>query len=163
MAVLDVFGLSKPDEEELPVGLAHDAWDAFSLNREKYKAITELFPDTGTRAEFLFPFSIYHNRWDEVTLRDFLPDQAIRYNVDRGADRIAEIIPSETMPVVGDNEIYDCDDPTNAMKYILRFVSDCKEMGIITDSRLSAVRSTAGTSEGSEHDRDRGGVLRHSL
>ena len=130
VAVLDVLGLSKADDEELPVGLAHDAWDAFPLNRVKYEAVTELFHDFGLRSEFIFPFSVYHNRWDEVTLGDFLPGREIRYNVDRGAGRISEIIPSEIMPVVESGRICDLDHPTKSMDYIVRFISDCRELGI---------------------------------
>lgn len=131
VAVLDVFGLSKPDSDEMPVGLTHDAWDCFPLDRVKLEAIREVFPERSDRLELMFPFSVYHNRWDEVTLNDLLGEKEIRYNLLRGGERIHDVIPSQKMPQVADTEAYDIGHPTKALQYVERFISDCKELGII--------------------------------
>ena len=49
----------------------HAFSDSFPLSVTKIKTTFELYNDNSIRAEFLFPWLIYHNRWDELKRKDF--------------------------------------------------------------------------------------------
>ncbi len=71
--------------EEKGIGLIHDAFDCFPISSTKVEAAKDLFVTFSNRAEFLFPFSVYHSRWSEVSAEDFLGSYE-HLNLDKGAE-----------------------------------------------------------------------------
>ena len=60
----------------------HEMLDSIPLSLNKLKAVFDLSNNTeheGNELEFIFPFSIYHARWKELTINDLRP-QAIPTN-----------------------------------------------------------------------------------
>lgn len=49
----------------------HYSLDNIPLSRTKIKTVCDLFPDFESRAEYLWNFSLYHNRWDALGEADF--------------------------------------------------------------------------------------------
>lgn len=68
----------------------HDAIDGFPLCVDKVRAVYDLV-EPGKRAEFIFPFFLYHSRWKELTEEDF----AVELTKEKGARSFARV--AETM------------------------------------------------------------------
>lgn len=58
----------------------HNAWDSLELSRTKTELAETL--ETEERQRLLFPFSIYHSRWSELTRNDFEPSVNQWYGVE---------------------------------------------------------------------------------
>lgn len=57
-----------PDKESF----SHMFFDTLPISKDKIAAIEDLLPEQ--KEEFLWPFSLYHNRWNELSKKDFLTD-----------------------------------------------------------------------------------------
>ena len=44
----------------------HQIFDLMPLGRVKVEALRDLYPDPADFMELIFPFSVYHNRWEEI-------------------------------------------------------------------------------------------------
>lgn len=71
LVVIDVHNFWKKSEIEHVVTGYREYADAFPLSREKIKTTLQLYEDYETRMSLLFPFLIYHNRWNELSGGDF--------------------------------------------------------------------------------------------
>lgn len=56
----------------------HNGFDAIPLSANKIRAVMDLFDTTEERLEYLFPFSVYHNRWEEIERGDFSPNYTVQ-------------------------------------------------------------------------------------
>lgn len=71
LVVLDVRNFwEKSDPDNVIIGYQEYS-DAFPLTAEKVKATFDLYEDSATRIKLLFPFYIYHNRWNDLKSGDF--------------------------------------------------------------------------------------------
>lgn len=59
----------------------HFSLDSIPLSKTKVMAVCDLFDDFDSRAEYLWNFSLYHDRWDELKRDDF----EVEYGKTRGA------------------------------------------------------------------------------
>ncbi len=59
----------------------HFSLDSIPLSKTKVMAVCDLFDDFDSRAEYLWSFSLYHDRWDELKRDDF----EVEYGKTRGA------------------------------------------------------------------------------
>lgn len=62
------------DKINTNINYSHRLFDAMPLTRTKLEALNDLVESRSTRLSFLFPFFIYHSRWDELTMSDFNSD-----------------------------------------------------------------------------------------
>lgn len=62
------------DKINTNINYSHRLFDAMPLTRTKLEALNDLVGSRSTRLSFLFPFFIYHSRWDELTMSDFDSD-----------------------------------------------------------------------------------------
>ena len=53
------------------INFMHRIFDSMPLTRVKVEAIMDLYDKKEDISRFLFPFSLYHNRWDELSKEDF--------------------------------------------------------------------------------------------
>lgn len=80
VVVLDVLGFVETTAD------LHNAWDSFPLSQTKV-AMVQNIVEGNDKLGMLFPFSLYHNRWNELEKGDFLPSPnqwygaELRYNV----------------------------------------------------------------------------------
>ena len=106
----------------------HGSLDAYKISLKKYMAIKDLFDEENlleTEMEYLFSFSLYHSRWNELTEEDF--ENISKY--EKGAEsKINIAIPSETSNF-DDVEIYSGEENIN-MEYLRKIIEYCKENNI---------------------------------
>lgn len=74
LVVLDTDQYWKADELDHQVKMYHNFSDAFPLSGTKIRTTLALYEDNSVRAELLFPWLIYHNRWGKLRREDFYPN-----------------------------------------------------------------------------------------
>ena len=104
----------------------HLSFDVFPISITKIRAVNDLLSDDieHSKWDLLFPFSQYHNRWNQLTDRDF----HVEYNCEKGAEMRVDIasplyfekIPSENK-MQGD---------TLAIEYLKKIIEECDAQGI---------------------------------
>ncbi len=96
------------------VGLVHDAFDCFPLSKAKVEAATDMYKRFDNLMDFLFPFSVYRGRWNELTEEDFNKNLQ---NLNHGAeiennhkyfagDSKSDIIPIDTSDGLPEDAVY---------------------------------------------------------
>lgn len=130
VAVLDVL-FAGSQGTEMNLGLAHELLDIYPLSRVKVEAVCDLFEDSGTRAEMLFPLDIYHNRWKELdpamVRRGLWGEKG--YSVEKGGQVRAEIYPLEQQTLIPETSTRE--EGSVALTYVEKFVTYCQENDII--------------------------------
>lgn len=127
LVVIDCLGLSgntKISSDPQKSGYAHLSLDAIPLSRNKIKAVNDLVEDKNRRLEFLFDFTIYHDRWKELESNDFKPS----VTAEKGADsRIGVAIPRKWKSIDKSQKM---DDNTLMVEYLTRIIEDCQKRNI---------------------------------
>ena len=128
LIVVDAF-IVKPNEKvDKKKDKLHKTLDAYPISSLKYKAVKDLFDNQNLlerEVEFLFPFSMYHSRWDELLELDFKKE----VKCEKGATTIvnvAEPIETANFDTVG---VYS-DEETINMQYLRKIIEYCKENNI---------------------------------
>ena len=101
-------------------------FDAYPLSYNKYLAVKDLFDGKlDSYFEYLFNFSTYHARWDELTKSDFTYNE----NYEKGAEtRIAVTKPVKLVDF-DSVDVYKEEESTN-MQYLRKLIMYCQENGI---------------------------------
>ena len=120
------------DETELNASVEqlHLNMDVWPLNKTKVRAIEDLIQDKDIQREFLYDFSVYHNRWEYITEDDFksivghesrneLFGAEMRYDVETAPPICKE-------PLKG--ELYS--DITVGDRYLIAIIEECKKRDI---------------------------------
>lgn len=124
------------------MGLAHRSFDCFPISYNKVLAVRDLILDdngTKTLAEkgevrdiaerkpisLLWDFSVYHDRWDELTEEDFAPECTKEF----GACTEYGICPNAS-PIV--DRLEHLDNDTEEMIYLEKIIQLCEDNGIST-------------------------------
>ncbi len=106
----------------------HKMLDTYPISLKKYEAIKELLGEKKLLAneiEFLFNFSMYHTRWNELTKNDF----EMKEDYEKGANsRISVDIPSK-MGDINTNKVYDGEKTIN-MEYLTKIIDYCRKENI---------------------------------
>ncbi len=101
----------------------HFSLDSIPLSTTKIRAVCDMFDDLDGRAEYLWDFSLYHDRWDELKKDDFDVD----YGKTRGAlFEIGICEPDEF--VLTDVEAEPIE--SVGVEYLRRIVEECQSRGI---------------------------------
>ncbi|MCI8430749.1 MAG: hypothetical protein HFI16_10955 [Lachnospiraceae bacterium] len=130
LVVIDLYKISMNekigrDEEtgELFKEYLHDYMDALPMSWTKLQAIWDLLPP-GDRMEFLFDFSLYHERWSLLGKEDFDPVKS----PEKGAEGYAEIV-STTGPVELATDVRN-EENTLGKYYLEKMIELCQKKGI---------------------------------
>ena len=111
------------DEEHI-----HNSLDAYPISYTKYLAVKNIFDEKNIlerEVEFLFNFSLYHSRWDELIEDDFISGK----KYEKGAEsRISVATPNRTSDF-NDINIYNEEETIN-MLYLKKIIEYCKENDI---------------------------------
>lgn len=130
VAVLDIFGADQ-QVTEMNLSHFHVSTDAFPLDYIKIQAVKDIFPDDkDSQEEILFPFSIYHNRWNEMD-RDSVKRGfgiGIKSTVEKGAESRIQVAMPDKTEVISESEYID--EKSIGLIYIRKFVEYCKKNGI---------------------------------
>lgn len=125
IAVLDVLGAYQ-ESPEMDISYAHLSFDAFPLTNTKLKAIKDIYPnDSKKQLELIFPYSIYHNKWESITASAVKSVVAERdHTKEKGAEsRINLAIPQE-MNLIPKSDM--ASKSSVGQKYIEMFVDYCR-------------------------------------
>ena len=123
LVVLDCAYLFRKEKANDNIAYMHKSMDAFPVSTTKIQAIMDLFDDNEQRIEFFFPFTTYHNRWNDIKKEDFF----IQSNPGNGYNLSCKIQPAEI-------EIVDMSNWTEVdsvnVEYLDKFVKLCNEKNI---------------------------------
>lgn len=70
VVVVDCY-MIESDEVAIEDGFMHLTMDSIPFSKTKVQAVCDLYDDLDSRIEYLWDFSLYHDRWDELTWKDF--------------------------------------------------------------------------------------------
>lgn len=128
MVVVDTFLSYENTKTHKKKEYTHSLLDGYPISYTKYLAIRDLFEGDNLlerEIEFLFPFSMYHARWDELVENDF----RLQSKYEKGAEsRINVAVPNEIIPI-DSVEIYSGEETIN-MLYLRRIIEYCKSNNI---------------------------------
>ena len=131
LAVLDIYDMYAFDQPFMDVSFMHYSLDAYPLDRLKVEAVRDLLRgrSTGEKTELLFPFSVYHSRWNEVTeqsLKESFSDDY--FNPYYGSEaRYGVAVPMDIDRVPSDDMVEGSEGADN---YIRGFVKICEDAGV---------------------------------
>lgn len=124
LVVVDLYNLEQ-NEKVIEEKYLHNYTDTLPLSQNKIEMIYDLIPKGG-RSEFLFDFSLYHNRWSELDEKDFLQEKS----VEKGADTtVMDIYPTDGPDMSINNSEYNCLE-TVGTEYLDRLAELCKQRDI---------------------------------
>lgn len=106
----------------------HRTLDIYPLSIEKALAIKDMFGRKDllkNEAEYLFNFSIYHSRWNELYKDDFVENNSC----EKGAVTITKVETPNQMSEFDEIEMYNNDENIN-MQYLRKMIAYCKENNI---------------------------------
>ena len=135
VAVLAVNGVRKDIKVTGSSSDLHTAMDFWPLSRTKVRAIMDLTDDphardddgnryTDMRWEYCFTLGKYHDRWSKLTPNDFTG----RPNVQKGADMMVGVAPTEEYEII-DDDLY-ADELGVGYSYLRRTIEECQRRGI---------------------------------
>ncbi|SCY08494.1 hypothetical protein SAMN02910292_00824 [Lachnospiraceae bacterium XBB2008] len=112
----------------------HHSFDPFPFSLTKARAVTDLFRDPYTEFDgiedrlegytgILFPYSVYHERWNEIDEIDFTTLPSFEY----GAE--SSVVVSEALPTIP-NDGARLTGETTGIRYLKRMIEDCRKRGI---------------------------------
>lgn len=130
LVVVDLYKIAlnekiSQDEEtgELLKGYLHDYMDSVPLSGVKVQAVTDLLPSEDWM-EYLFDFSMYHERWSSLGQTDFVLERSC----EKGAEAYAGIVGAEGPAAVASNQRMESD--TVGKQYLRRIIELCQEKEI---------------------------------
>lgn len=126
----EMYETSTDAEREASIEQLHLNMDAWPLSKTKAAAINDLIGDEETRKEFLYPFTLYHNRWDELTMND--------YGWMNGSEEDNELFGAEArFQVCLEPDIERPEDgslvlsgESEGTKYLKKIIEECQDRGI---------------------------------
>lgn len=124
LVVIDCMLLSSNEKICGDFDYVHLSFDAFPLSRNKFYAVNDLVNDEKKKWDLLCPFTVYHNRWNELGQEDF----ESKPTVTKGAEmKIAVATPAQTNIVAQDCKM---EEDTLAVEYLKKMVEECQSRNI---------------------------------
>ena len=127
LVVLDVYCIESNDkiiQGRSGVDCQHISFDWLPLTKEKIEAVNFLFDDIETKLEFIFPISIYHERWMGLKESDF----KINYNLQKGADCGWHYSRTRDFELIDKTDMIQED--SLGKQYLAKMIELCQEKGI---------------------------------
>ena len=124
LVVMDAYMLSK-DEKIASLEQMHMSGDHIPYSQTKVEMINDLVDEEERRNDFLWKFSTYHNRWDELEERDFKNE----ITPEKGAMSLIDVAaPEEMRYFEADYKIPEEDGL--GVEYMYKIIEECQEQGI---------------------------------
>ncbi len=129
LIVVDTFQLSSDAKVHEDLKVMHYALDSFPMSRHKYQAVMDLYDDKssdryGERWEYLWNFTSFHYRWNELEASDF----QIEHSVNKGAEEV--FILAEPNPFVRIPIEQKIEENTVGKDYLRKIIEECQSRGI---------------------------------
>ena len=123
LVVVDCYMISLNEKISEPEKI-HMATDHIPFGKTKVEMVKDLAEDEETYWDYLWEFSTYHNRWNDLKQEDF----EFQGNLEKGAEsRIGVSIPEETVILDSDMKI---EEETVGIDYLRRIIEECQERDI---------------------------------
>lgn len=123
LVVIDCCLISWNQKHTLTENL-HKSTNHIPFSKTKVEMIRDLVGDVDKQWDFLWEFSTYHNRWNDLKQEDF----DFQSSLEKGAEsRIAVTVPSETVILDSTQKI---EEETIEMEYLRRIIEECQEQEI---------------------------------
>jgi len=123
LVVLDC-GMIGKDEKIGAIEQLHLSVDHIPFGQTKIDMIEDLVEEEDRRAEFLWKFSTYHHRWNELEERDFV----LQATPEKGAEsRIGVAVPDNLICLDSTEK---SGEDTLGMEYAKKIIEECQEKGI---------------------------------
>lgn len=123
-------GTESWEDRKNSVSLLHNNLDVWPLSRNKIAAVRDLIRDKEIRKEFLWDFTLYHNRWSVLGKEDF---QVLTGQIESsgllGSTPVAEYYP-EVKVYQPQNSGEILPDETVCVQYLNRIIEECEVRGI---------------------------------
>ena len=145
LVVVDGCYLAKEFGLNMAKGASHACLDAFPLSITKIRAVLDLTENMSDRMEFLWDFSLYHDRWEELSAGDFKPGK----NVCKGGRLSGGAAAPLSFPDIGPDKMLEED--TKGVLYLEKIIEACQERDI--DVILTYMPYPAGETEQMEANR----------
>lgn len=121
VVVIDLYAVD--NGSKINTSSLHNFLDSVPFSLTKIRMVTDLLPKEDW-VEYLFNFSLYHNRWEELTDEDLHPVK----KVEKGAELRQEVV-EDTAPVIIDkNNCYERE--AYGLQHLEELIDFCKEEGI---------------------------------
>ncbi|MGN0981592.1 MAG: hypothetical protein ACI4O0_01745 [Candidatus Limivicinus sp.] len=126
LIVLDCCRIRYPEKRNDMASL-HDMMDPYPLTLTKVAAAMDLCDSEEMRGELyelIFPFSVYHSRWEQLTAEDFSPQS----NAANGATpKVNVAVPNDFSPSARKTAL---DPALPGVVYLEKFIEECQSRGI---------------------------------
>lgn len=122
--ILGVGGNNKIRPERKGVDQQHISFDWIGLSRNKLSMADYLFDDIETKMEFIFPISIYHDRWSMIGRTDF----EIPYSLEKGAEYRSNRSAPDDFQLIARSDMEKPD--SLGMEYLCKMIEECQSRGI---------------------------------
>lgn len=112
------------------VSLLHNNMDVWPISANKVAAINDLIYDSETRKEFIWDFTLYHDRWSTLSEKDFLSTFGMAGNSSLlGASQMVAYYPNPGISQPEDrSEVLP--DNTVCVQYLYKLLDECQKRGI---------------------------------
>lgn len=121
VVVVDLYAVD--GDSKVNLKYLHNLTDRLPLSINKIKMVMDLLPKEEW-AEYLFDFSIYHSRWNELTKEDIKPP----ISTEKGAELRTEVVPNQE-PTIIEQTRYSGEDRINK-QYLQKIIDLCKSQNI---------------------------------
>lgn len=121
--VLDTYKVHR-DVKNIESKLVHTGFDSIPLSVEKVKGICDLFSTWDNRFEYIYDFSIYHNRWEKLGRSDFYVEPSIT-NGGKFKDLVIDKSDYKMIPKEDKSGT-----DTVSFTYLEKIIEECKRRGI---------------------------------
>ena len=122
LIVFDCFKIAEPDKVSSLKSQCHLSLDSIPLSINKARAVLDLFQNYSDLIEYIFKFSVYHHRWNEIAKGDI----CMSVNFEKGAEtRIGVATPN---PIVSapKTEMQEEEEESDGIHYLKKVVDVCK-------------------------------------
>lgn len=124
LVVIDCLGISDDIKTTEDYAYFHWSMDVFPLSKTKIDTVNDLFDNPLKKSEYLWDFSFYHNRWNELTESDF---NEYQYDLYGAEARIGVTVPEEMTDFdMAEQGIAD----TNGTVYLRKIIEECQDRNI---------------------------------
>lgn len=124
LIVLDTYKVhlneKQPDEDRI----IHNGLDRIPLSLTKIKGIYDIFDTWEARFEYICPFSVYHNRWEDLEKRDF----HVPISKMKGGKLLDKSVDYSDFRNIAEEDMSDAN--TLGFQYLEKIVEECQERGI---------------------------------
>lgn len=124
LVVIDCYTLEKDVIVPEDGKFTHESFDEIPISETKVRAVFDLFDDMDSRMEYLWSFSMYHNRWSDLNKDDFVPE----YGVDKGAYYNEMVEVPIDVPQIGHEQNIELDSISTL--YLGKMIKECQRRNI---------------------------------